>query len=561
MSFVIWYKVEIAQADSPGGPGGLVAAAASLTGLGLPVTVSNDVLTGSFVLDAEITVTMTEGAAADSFQVTLINLPTRTADLIRTVQARTPLNVSIHLGYFDEPKTTSTDAGRVLVGRITKVTGGVDEDGFARTVLHGQEEAGYLLRNTPAAVDVPASTGAARFAADLAGKAGVPLAQGSTLPGDLAGYTTRTGSTLDALRELATRADVPMVVRDGKVYLGDAVGARDDRAPMVLDPDTNIVSLYTVNGEDTVTEQVPPVRTTLTLTALGHPGLRVGQIATVTGLSGVPAGPLRVSRVVHRFGVSDGYTVELGLIAAGPGQRAQVTTGVQGVVDRWREVVDRTHDDRPAIDVGEISEYASGSGGKHLASLHYAQKPDPAIVSPSVAAPVESTVDLHGKPISSVFAFDRTGLIVPVYPKMRALLAHNNGLVNDAVVAGFLWADNPVQRRPANEPGDYWLALPTGLDGDGLPEGPGANDLTDASGHRVVQVAGLRIQVGPGKLPEVGVRPEPPEDASITIEHQSGTTIVVGADGAVTITTEDKPITLTNGGVSLKLDGNTVAVK
>jgi len=225
-----------------------------------------------------------------------------------------------------------------------------------------------------------------------------------------------------------------------------------------------------------------------------------------------------------------------------------------------RDVVERVHDDRPGVAVGEVVEYAAGADGKHLATLHYAQRPDPAVVSPSVASPVDSTVDLHDKPIASPFAFDRTGLIVPVYPKMRALLAHNRGLVNDAVLAGFVWPENPRLRRPPNQPGDYWLALPTGLDPDGLPEGKGVNDLTDASGHRVIQASGLHILVGPDALPDVGTRPEPPADASITIEHQSGTTITVDPDGRITISTDNQAITLTNGAVSLTVDGSSVAV-
>ena len=145
MSFIIWYQVEIAEAEPAGG---LLGAAASLAGLGLPVTVSNDVFGGSFVLDAEITVTMTEGAATDTFEITLVNLPTATTDLITSSQAGKPLKATVSLGYFDEPATKNNP---VLVGRVTSVTGKVGADGLARTVITGQEEGGYLLRTKPAA--------------------------------------------------------------------------------------------------------------------------------------------------------------------------------------------------------------------------------------------------------------------------------------------------------------------------------------------------------------------------------------------------------------------------
>ena len=120
MSFAIWYKVGIAARS------------------GLAVTVSNDVLAGSLALDAEITVTMTEGAATDTFEVTLINLPTETAEAIRAAQATEPVTVSVHLGYFDDAATRNGDGGLVLAGRLTRVTGCVGEDGYGRTVLHGQ---------------------------------------------------------------------------------------------------------------------------------------------------------------------------------------------------------------------------------------------------------------------------------------------------------------------------------------------------------------------------------------------------------------------------------------
>jgi hypothetical protein len=299
------------------------------------------------------------------------------------------------------------------------------------------------------------------------------------------------------------------------------------------------------------------VRSTLKLTVLGHPQLRVGQIATIKGLSGLPDGPLRQSRVEHHFSISEGYIAEVDLIVADPGVRAQVAYGVHGFANRLQQVVDRSRADYPNIDVGEVAEYAAGD---HLATMHYGQTPDPDEDSPSVNTPVDSTVDLKTKPIASVFAFQDTGLIVPVYPKMRALLAHNQGRVNDAVVTGFLWANDPGFNPPPNEDGDYWLALPTELDGDGLPQGKTVNDLTDASGFRVIEAAGLHIVVGADNLSDVGSRPEPPTEASITIEHQSGTTIVIDADGGVTITTDNQTIAITNGSVNLKLDGSSVAV-
>src|SRR5689334_3943110 len=89
-------------------------------------------------------------------------------------------------------------------------------------------------------------------------------------------------------------------------------------------------------------------------------------------------------------------------------------------------------DQTPAIDVGEVNGYMQG---KHLTTLNYGQTPPPDNTAPSVTARVEKNngAALNNKPIASPFAWQKCGLIVPVYPGMRALLGHNLDLTNDAV--------------------------------------------------------------------------------------------------------------------------------
>jgi hypothetical protein len=142
---------------------------------------------------------------------------------------------------------------------------------------------------------------------------------------------------------------------------------------------------------------------------------------------------------------------------------------------------------------------------------------------------------------------------------MRAILVHNGGLVNDALVAGFVWAEAAGHAAPKNQPGDYWLCLPTELDAGGVPTGAGVNDLTDAAGLRVIQTSGLRIQIA-GELPPVGDRPDVPADlpSTLVIEHEAGTSITIGSDGAVTITTDGTDITLTDGTASLVITGGSI---
>lgn len=560
MSFVLWHKIRIAPAD---GGGGLLGAVASFAGIGLPLTVTNDVYAGGLALDAEVSVQMGVGGAADTFAITLADLPAALVAQLRAGYPAGGLIATISLGYFDEP-LTRFGAGPVMTGRVIAVTTGIGAGGVSRTVIEGQEEAGYKLLKKAARLDRPKNLPRLTLVRDLVQAAEVTLARQSTIPGSVGDVSVCAATTLTALRELADAADVPLVVGDGEVRLGAAVGATP--APVRIDPGLNLVSRLDVQKEDVTPgarrtgDAKPPVRTSLEVTVLGHPGLRPGQVVTVSGLDDVPPGPLRISRVTHAYGAANGYTCTLMLTAVAAGVRVRVPGGVQGVVDRWQDVVTRSREDHPAIDVGEVTAYRPGKDGRHLADLHYGQNPPAGEVTPSVTTTVGTDVELHNKPVASPFAFHQVGLVTPVYPKMRALLAHNRGLVNDAVAAGWIWSEEPRLKPPPNEPGDYWLALPTELDDDGLPTGKGINDLIDATGHRVVQARALHITVGHKSLPDVGTRPEPPDDDTVVIEHHSGTRITINADGEVTIATDRKTLTLTNGQVSMKLDGAKVAI-
>ncbi|MGX2998574.1 hypothetical protein JNUCC64_30645 [Streptomyces sp. JNUCC 64] len=600
MSFLLRYRAEFTDRPDAAPPGALAALTGALTGAGLPLRLSNDVLDGTYVLDADITVTMSDGAAADAYEAVFTDLPRPVAELLREQAAAGTLVARLGLGYADEP--TTLDGGRpVVVGPVTAVETVQETDGTTRTLVRGQETAGYALRTEPVARaregDVPRLT----VVRELLAGTGVALAPGSAIAGVVANPAVRAPSRLAALHRIAEEADTALVVRDGAVHLGPAVGARE--APVVFDPERNIARLGDGRAEEdpgAAGTGPGPVRTGIDLVVLGHPGLRVGQTARLTGLDGLPGGPLRLTRVEHRFGVSGGYTCAVRLSAVARGRRVRAVTGVEAVVDGFRDVVDRRHLERPSVAVGEARSGAAG----HRASLYYGQPPGPG--QPSSSAPVDTSVTLYGQSLASPFAFHRCGLVVPVYPGMRALLAHNGGRVDDAVVAGWLWADpadpagstgpagpaatgttgapgsagppsaadgngGPSPRPgsaagrtrhlpPPAEPGDHWLALPTAIGADGLPTGAGVHDLTDAAGHRVVHAAGLRILVGGDALDPVGTRPEPPPPDTVTIEHHSGTRIEIGADGALTITTASSALTLTNGAVSVRLDGPTVEV-
>jgi len=59
---------------------------------------------------------------------------------------------------------------------------------------------------------------------------------------------------------------------------------------------------------------------------------------------------------------------------------------------------------------------------------------------------------------------------VPVYPGMKAVLNHNLGMKDDAMVMGFLWSEQPDIKPPGNNEGDWWLCLPIDFNGSSPPE-------------------------------------------------------------------------------------------
>jgi hypothetical protein len=571
MGFVIWYQVVF----SAGGPGGV-----------LPLVVSNDVFAGQYALDADITVDMVAGAVAGSFVIKLTDLPETVAATLVTVQhdrqLSDPVTVQISLGYFDDP---ASQVKPVLTGVIRSIRSSVDGTGHQVTEVSGLEIAGYRLLRKTVPADRKGPTQLDQFVKDLAGKAGV----GATVRGlgSVTNLTVNATTAMQTLRQITHSVNAPVVVVDQAVRAGDAVG---DGAGATFSAETNIVTLE----RHQIEVEAPPlttadgsaggppgalqatagaaglpghgsgdgVQTVLEISVLGDPSLRPGQPVTYQPRdprNRIP-GPLRLDTVRHAYNSSHGYTCAVRAVAAAAGKPGSQPVGAPGVAQRMRDVADNALADRPAIDMGEVESYASGSDGKHLASLHYGQTPAADVVEPSVEVDISRQPLLHDKPVIAPFAWHKCGLVVPLYPSMRAVLAHNRSLVNDALVAGFVWAEQPRHTPPHNLQGDWWLCLPTALGADGLPTGKGVNDLIDKSGRRVIQAEGLRITVGHGTLPAVGDRPPVPDNlaSTLVIEHEANTKIAIDSGGAVTIETGGKDITISNGQASITLTGATI---
>lgn len=552
MGFVIWYAVELSSHGVP------------------IVRVSNDVFRGEYVLDAEITLEMAAGRTADTFTTELTNLPAEIAEGLKAAHSSGPeprLEAKIFLGYFDELATTLM-AKPVMQGVVTSVKTSVSDGGMLVTKVKGLELGGYKLLAHCVDDNKPGNRNLEEYVDKLASDAGVGVDKPTGLQ-PVEDYTLRARNGFEALNRIATLANKPLVVRDKTIFIGDAVGREHFGT---LSQATNIVSLQRQQEEeadpefcrlpsDDPTAERATSRTQLDLQVLGQPDLRVGQRVTLklTDPADALQGTTRINHLRHRFSTRSGYTCDVTLVAAEPGQVVRSVRGPHRIVQRVQDVAERATGERVAIDVGEVSTYDAGKD-KHLATLNYGQSPPRGSVAPSVEEPINEQPQLTAKPIVSPFAFNQCGLVVPVYPKMRALLAHNNGLTNDALVAGFVWPENPKAERPPNDAGDYWLCLPTGLDGNGLPTGKSVDDLTDASGFRAINIKGLKIAIGDSLLEALGERPAPPTDESFEIEHTSGTKVKIAADGKIEITAADKDVAITAGSGKVTISASAVEV-
>jgi hypothetical protein len=471
------------------------------------------------------------------------------------------MQVKVQLGYFDRLPLLNPP-GDVLVGAVTGVKSSVDAEGQLVTELRGHELATWrLLRLCKVSFSPGGAVTPQACVADVLKKAGVKQ-KGAVVGGaPREPFALRAANGLSALGVVARWADTRFSVRDNLVHWATPGGVslpdasfRSDSNLITLDEaqSAGVPTRGCQEGENAAVETETTTR--IDATVLGDPSLRPGQTVVVQKGDEAPR-KLHVEAVTQHFSTAEGYTCDLALTENGSGGLPAPRPGAQRVVHRIRELTETRQDERPAINMGEVTQYESGSDGKHLATVKFGQNPGADVVAPSVESPILDT-ELHSKPISSPFAWHKCGLIVPAYPTQRPVLVHNRGDSNDAVLAGYVWSEEPAMDRPANEAGDWWLCLPTELS-NGRPAGKGVNDLTDAAGLRTIQAKGLKAEIGESKLAEIGQRPTVPKADTFTIDHGKGTKVSISSDGAVEITTDSKTITLSNGKSSLKLDGST----
>jgi hypothetical protein len=502
------------------------------------------IATGYFEANIEVAMDATE--ASNSFCVTIFGLGQDIYDLLMPQKTV----VHITLGYSD------ANSQEVMAGLLTETSFEADEPGdqWYKATLKGVDFVfSQLQRPISNVVKQYDSKTVGFIANDICSQTGV----GTTIPDP--GKTLKTITFNDvtpfaALNTLAQRAGFNLQAKDGKLWMGtpDNLGVTqttpiDDGAtsrPITARGATAAAS--PMDGQDFDIAGLPTLR----------PGDRV-QLGT---------GTYRIQSITHKFTRDGGYTCCGRALSpsASVDDAQKAGRGSASLVARQlKQNLAQRDQNRPAVDVGHVRSYTAG---QHTTTLNLGFSSTPDMPNPTVqATPADTAVALKDKPIASAFAFDNCGLVVPVYPGMRALLLHGWNEPEDAVAAGFVWT--AAMTPPANHRGDWWLCLPTQLDGDGNPTGNGVDDLIDANGHRIIRVKGLTITIGSGLLGAVGSRPTPGTDESLTIQSDDKETAVTFkagqvqvTDGTATFTIGGGQVVMSDGSIKLTVGGGKVNI-
>ncbi len=561
----------------------------------LGLKVSNDITQGDFTLDASITVSMNRGADGCSFNIQLFDLPQAKADTLALLP-------SIPAGGSDT-KSALNELGK----RVTISLGYFDTLAQLETAAHALKQTRYASTFSPPSISVDA---AIQQLLNDAKKKGIKGGEFTTpalvkLPpapdskhSKVAILTPHGPHLMDGLNDLATGAKAEMLVCDKQIRIGKPI-VDDDYSPDKFVPGINLGKFEPF--KKTIPDQTDPTVSVLlksttaegfNFAVVGDPKLRPAQKVSVGLDSFEPNGEYRIQSVKHVFNTTGGYTCEgvaTKVISDDNAKRREEHTKkatADTIVEGLGQVASAHRKQSPSIEVGQVKSYTAGASGaasdptapkKNNADVYYGQVYETEEKQPSIHAAVQNDDSqvLKDKPMVSPFAWHKCGLVVPVYPGMKAVLSHNLSLQDDAMVTGFIWSDHPAFDAPANKKGDWWLSLPVFTSDSDPPIPPPddtkiTNDLTAMSGLRVIEVSGLKITVG--KMQTLGTRPTEGAADEFLIEHKKAK-IHIAADGSMEIVADadggkgkitiasggDISMTAT-GGVTMKVGGSAVEI-
>jgi hypothetical protein len=520
--------------------------------------VSNDIFSGEFNIDSNITVEMKRNTGGASFNIEMIDLPLKKAELIKN-RVATLAHVNISLGYFDAP------FGQVMEGVIEKVTSTVQADKLV-TTIKGKETGFYTLENNLIDNTLAENSEISAALRNILNDDEIRVGEINRTPqlknitGNLRQRTFRHRKVMRILDDLADTVHCEFMVSDKKVFLGKPV-ENDAYKPPQFKRTVNLAFFSPIDNrvaEETVPDllnRLPSMQADgFRFTVLGDPKLRPGQKVS-TDTEGYDRLEFRIHSITHKFN-ANGYLCEgtaMRTVSDDTCRRRELSLGVPGAaefVGHLNRNTDNAQRNNPVLEIGKVKSYAPGEADgneKHLGTLYFGQNFERNETQPSVNVTVESNEQrvFRNKPLVSPFAWHKCGLVVPVYEGMKAHLSHNLGLQDDVLIEGFIWSETPVIQPPKNKSGDWWLCLPIDFNTANPPSDStkAVNDLIANNGKRLIQLKGLKITIGASTLPRVGERPEEGGDDEFLIEHKSGTILKIAEDGKLTIQAENIEIT------------------
>jgi hypothetical protein len=557
------------------------------------LTVSNDALVGDVCIDADITVKMYRWATGTTFTITLYDLPEPKVKQLRDLAKGATLSAKIKLGYFD------TSVELVVDGICEKIDSNAAQEKLV-TTIEGREKAFFACALTRYVKSPPSGVPFSRAVADILST----VAAGSVDPKlpvppncvdkspqvkDLASDDTMHNpsfsqkTALLVIDEIATRAQAEFLIADGKVFLGSPIRYDPVVPPPRLDYATNLAKFdpidFKIPGSNRLNRPDPDPSKAVKgfkFTILGDPTLRPGQTLIINNIKDYPAAAnpeFRIRQIEHQFSASAGYVcvgAATERLADGAGAQ-QIDFAIErGAAAAARDITDKIRSqafENPVVEVVSVKT----ASDPYQASAYYGQPALGSETQPSINIPVQQQDDniYTGKPIVSPFAWRKCGLVVPIYPGMKALMLHNRALASDGIIAGYLWSKQPDLPPPSNQAGDWWLCLPIDFDATQPPgdSTKAANDLTANNGCRVMELKGLRITIGADGLKQIGTRPAPGDAEQCTIGHASGAVVTIkkgeidvdtGSGPKLTLTSSS--LTLTDGKLNIELANGKLAI-
>lgn len=550
-----------------GATGGAIAGALGATPPSAKLKVSNDLREGDVCIDADISVKMSRWLPGTTFEIKLYDLPEPMVESLKaTLKPKAKPRVTISLGYFD------TKAAKVLDGVYEKIKSSVSGDRLVTTIT-GRESALFDCATTSYTGSLADKVeGYGEVAKKVLSKSNLKLdlVEKNPLPRTPVANKTFNGKTvLLVLHELAKEAQAELLISDNKIFLGSPILNDSDAVPEINQA-TNLAKFEPLKLKIPGTSSLYSVEAVsdkevkgFSFTVTGDPALRPAQKIVVKGIKDYnpDANPeFRIRQVEHQFSTSTGYAcVGAATERAADGKAArEIDAAIEyNAASAAADITDKIGfqaTQNPVIEVASVKTAAAA----YRTDLYYGQPAQASETQPSINVAIKQQDDhlYEGKPIISAFAWRKCGLITPVYPGMKAVVAHNRALSSDGMVAGYIWSKQPDFPPPENHAGDWWLCLPIDFDAKQPPgdSTKAVNDITANNGCRVIELKGLKIAVGAAGLKEIGKRPNP-EDAKVadvcTIAHASGAVVTV-QDGEIDVDTGAGPkLTLSSSGITL----------